>query len=93
MVVMEHLAFEEGIGGLGRIIQVSMEPWNQGRCEIITLLQGQKMVHVDLRPKNIMVKVDENGDMVMSGDEPILSVIDFDWSGIVGDVRYSPFLN
>jgi len=41
------------------------------------------MVHVDLRPKNFMVKVDRNRD-IMSDDEPTLSVIDFDWAGLVG---------
>jgi hypothetical protein len=58
--------------------------------EIIKLLQEQKMVHADLRPKNIMIKVDENGGIT---DEPTLSVIDFDWSGKVGKVCYPPFLN
>ena len=29
----------------------------------------------------------------MSGSEPVLSLIDFDWAGIVEEVCYPPFLN
>ena len=58
--------------------------------EIIQALQEQNMVHADLRPKNVMVKVDEQGCMTT---EPVLSLIDFDWAGTVGEARYPPSLN
>jgi hypothetical protein len=99
MVVMEHLAFEEGIGGWVELDKFERKLGNKADAvrkkleEIVDLLQGQKMVHTDLRPKNIMVKVDKDGDIVMSEDKPILSLIDFDWSGMVDDVHYPPFLN
>lgn len=99
MVVMDHLASEKGTehwveldtfeGKLGdRADKV------RKRLErIVDHLQAKKMVHVDLRPKNIMIKVDGNGDIIISEQEPILSMIDFDWAGTVDEVLYPPFLN
>lgn len=43
------------------------------------------MVHVNLRPKNITVQVDEKGDTVLCKDKPILSIIDFDWAGVADE--------
>jgi hypothetical protein len=63
MVVMEHLAFQEDIGGwveldtfekrLGDLADAVRKKLEK----IIDCLQEQKMVHADLRPKNIMVKL------------------------------------
>jgi hypothetical protein len=99
MVVMEHLRFQEGIGGWVELdtfeetLGDMVDPV-RNKLEVITdHLQTQQMVHADLRPKNIMVKVDEQRQMVMSGSEPVLLLIDFDWAGIVDEVRYPPFLN
>ena len=97
MVVMEHLGFQEGIGGWVELdtfekkLDIMAGAVRKKLDTIISCLQEQKMVHADLRPKNIMVQVD--GQRRMTKDEPVLSVIDFDWSGTVGDARYPPFLN
>ena len=99
MVVMDHLAFQEGTGGW-----VELETFKNGLGsmadavrkrleEIVDCLQTQQMVHTDLRPKNILVKVDEHRRVTMAEGKPVLSLIDFDWSGLVGEARYPPFLN
>jgi hypothetical protein len=99
MVVMEHLAFEEGTGGWVELDDFegklgTNEAAVRTKLErIIDRLQSNRMVHADLRPKNIMIKVGPNRDIVMAEDEPILSVIDFDWGGLVGEVCYPPLLN
>jgi hypothetical protein len=99
MVVMEHLTFNEGTGGwveldafegkLGThetVVRTKLE-------RVIDHLQSNGMVHADLRPKNIMIKVDQNHDIIMAEDEPTLSVIDFDWAGTVDKACYPPLLN
>ena len=78
------LVMEKGIGGwveldtFERMLGTKANAVRKKLEKIVAPLQRQKMVHTDLRPKNIMVKVDENGDMMMVENEPILSVIDFD---------------
>lgn len=99
MVVMERLplpkdgggwveldTFEGKLGERAGAVRKKLE-------RIIDLLQEQRMVHVDLRPNNVMVKVDGSGEMVMDEHGPIFSLIDFDCAGKVGEVRYPPFLN
>ncbi|PVG00642.1 hypothetical protein CPB86DRAFT_700905 [Serendipita vermifera] len=99
MVVMEHLSFEEGTGGwveldtfegkldaMADVVRTKLE-------NIIELLQRRKMVHADLRPRNIMVKVDGSRDIILHENQPLLYVVDFDWAGMVGEARYPPFLN
>jgi hypothetical protein len=99
MVIMEYLRFEEGTGGwmeldafegkLGTnetVVRKELE-------KIVDCLESNKMVHADLRPKNIMIKVDQNRDIIMAEDKPTLSVIDFDWAGPVDEACYPPLLN
>jgi len=100
MVVMEHLTFQEGVGGwleldtfekrlgntMADVVKMKLE-------KTIDILQQQKMVHADLRPKNIMVGVDGQGHMKMHENEPALSFVNFDWAGMVGEACYPPFLN
>ena len=96
MVVMEHLAFREGIGGWVELDTFEKRLGDKADAvrkkleEIIDHLQKHNMVHADLRPKNIMVAVDGQRGMT---SELILKVIDFDWAGTVGEVRYPPLLN
>jgi hypothetical protein len=99
MVVMERLDFQEGAGGwveLGtfekRLGDLAV-PVRRKLDQILARLQGQGMVHADMRPKNIMVKVDGQGRLTMLKGEPVLSLIDFDWAGLVGKARYPPLLN
>ncbi|PVF91765.1 hypothetical protein CPB86DRAFT_878326 [Serendipita vermifera] len=93
--VMEHLTSKEGVeletfkGKLGVKVDVVRRKLNS----IVELLQDDKMVHDDIRPKNIMIKVDQTGKIVMGKDGPALYMVDFDWSGKVGKVRYPPFLD
>ncbi|KAG8776178.1 hypothetical protein FRC16_004601 [Serendipita sp. 398] len=99
MVVMKHLQLEKDIGGWVELDAFKGKLGTRASAvrkeleKIIRLLQAKRMVHADLRPKNIMVKVDGNGDIITGTEEPFLSVIDFDWSGTVGEVCYPPFLN
>jgi len=50
--------------------------------EVVTQLHNQNMVHGDLRDTNIVVANDGS-----------FMLIDFDWSGIEGQVRYPPLVN
>ena len=99
MVVMEYLGFEEGIGGWVELdtLEHRMDdiatPVRKKIETIIDYLQGQEMVHADLRPKNIMIQVDAQRHIVTSANEPVLSLIDFDWAGTVGEACYPPLLN
>ena len=99
MVVMERLAFQEGIGGWVELEMFENRLGDMAGAvrkrleEIVDYLQVQQMVHADLRPKNILVKVDEQCCVTMPKGEPVLSLIDFDWSGLVDEARYPPFLN
>jgi len=99
MVVMEHLAFRDGIGGWVELDTFENRLGDRADAvrkkleEIIDCLQGQKMVHADMRPKNIMVNVDGQRGMVMSESKPVLKMIDFDWAGMVGEACYPPLLN
>ncbi|KAG8824328.1 hypothetical protein FRC18_010548 [Serendipita sp. 400] len=99
MVVMEYLRPEDGTGGWVELDKFegslnTKEHVVREKLEmIIKRLQKQKMVHADLRPTNIMIKVDGKGDMMIDENEPILSVVDFDWAGRAGEVCYQPLLN
>ncbi|PVG00116.1 hypothetical protein CPB86DRAFT_782982 [Serendipita vermifera] len=99
MVVMERLSYEKGIGGWMELDTFEGKLGTKAGAirkkleKVIKSLQEQGMVHADLRPTNIMVKVDGNDDILMREEEPILHVVDFDWAGNVGDVCYPPFLN
>jgi serine/threonine protein kinase len=99
MVVMERLDFQEGIGGWVELGTFEKRLGNMADAvrskleQIIARLQEQGMVHADLRPQNIMVKVDGQCHVTMPEREPILSLIDFDWAGMVGEARYPPLLN
>jgi hypothetical protein len=99
-VVMERLAFKEGSGGWVELdtFEGKLDTRKAGAVRrklesIIKLLQKSKMVHADLRPTNVMIKVDGKGHIILSKGVPILSVIDFDWAGTVGEACYPPFLN
>jgi len=63
------------------------------RKKLETIIQEQGVVHADLRlPKTSrLIKVDEQRRMTISEGEPVLSLIDFDYAGMVGEVRYPPF--
>jgi len=99
MVVMEYLAFQEGSGGWVELDTFEGKLGNMAGAvrkeleKIVDCLQERGMVHADLRPKNIMAKVDEQHRITISEDEPILSVIDFDLAGMVDEACYPPFLN
>lgn len=96
MVVIEHFGFEEGVGGWVELdtfenrLGDMATPVRKKLDTIIDSLQGQRMVHGDMRPKNIMVQVDEHRHMA---PEPVLSLIDFDWAGMVDEACYPPLLN
>lgn len=66
--------------------------WRELETVLETLRRGN-MVHGDLRSYNVMIRVDDQGMpvMVLPLDEDgrvSLKVVDFDWSGTSGQVRY-----
>ena len=99
MVVMDHLGFQEGTGGWVELETFKNSLGDMADAvrkrleEIVDCLQTQRMVHADLRPTNILVKVDGQCHVAMPEGKPVLSLIDFDWSGMVDEARYPPFLN
>lgn len=70
---------------------------------IIEILQQNEMVHGDMRPNNIMIRVKVSQDysirpLFRQGTKLIdIRLIDFDWAGKVGKVRYpagrNPLIN
>jgi hypothetical protein len=71
MVVMEHLSFQEGTGGWVKLgafkgkLDDMADPVRNELEAIIRHLQAQQMVHADMRPKNIMTKVDRQHRIVI----------------------------
>jgi hypothetical protein len=54
--------------------------------KIVTLLQSLHLVHGDLRPNNLMIKVHEGGEALV---QPIMvNAIDMEWAGTVGEAYY-----
>lgn len=49
---------------------------------MIDIMEKENIVHGDLRPNNILIR-DPDGT-----EEPELKIIDFDWAGVGGEVRY-----
>jgi hypothetical protein len=66
--------------------------------QIINVLREGNYVHGDLRPNNLFIKVTiaPDGCTILNRDTsplPYLKVIDFDWAGEVGAVKYPPHRN
>ena len=66
--------------------------------KVLDILEKNRKVHGDLRSVNIMVNISPTGDAVLVDDGSKMSradikVIDFDWAGDAGNVRYSTLLN
>jgi serine/threonine protein kinase len=66
--------------------------------EIIDVLEKAQLVHGDLRPNNLFIKVKltRDGCEILprpSSKLPYLKVIDFDWAGEAGKVKYPPHRN
>lgn len=66
--------------------------------EIIDVLEEAQLVHGDLRPNNLFIKVKltHDGCDILprpSSELPYLKVIDFDWAGEAGKVKYPPHRN
>jgi len=54
--------------------------------EIVSLLKGLNLVHGDLRPNNLMIKVAEGGGALV---QPItVNAIDMEWAGRVSEAYY-----
>ncbi|KAG9217932.1 hypothetical protein CCMSSC00406_0008573 [Pleurotus cornucopiae] len=56
-------------------------------CTVLQALESGQLVHGDLRPNNIMVKLDVDGRLE-DVDGVRLKIVDFDWAGQVGTVKY-----
>ncbi|KZT00409.1 uncharacterized protein LAESUDRAFT_764614 [Laetiporus sulphureus 93-53] len=58
--------------------------------QLLAILEQQQFVHGDLRMNNIMVQVNQDGKAVIQKGKKkaCIKVIDFDWAGNAGQVRY-----
>ncbi|KAF4588882.1 hypothetical protein EYR40_010437 [Pleurotus pulmonarius] len=54
---------------------------------VLQALESGQLVHGDFRPNNIMVKLDDDGRLE-DVDGVRLKIVDFDWAGKVGAVKY-----
>ncbi|KAL4252673.1 hypothetical protein AB1N83_014097 [Pleurotus pulmonarius] len=54
---------------------------------VLQALESGQLVHGDLRPNNIMVELDDDGRLE-DVDGVRLKIVDFDWAGKVGAVKY-----
>jgi hypothetical protein len=62
--------------------------------EIIDILEAKGFVHGALRIGNIMIEVEEDGRRLKpKGGSVKLKVVDFDWAGEYGKVKYPPERN
>lgn len=55
---------------------------------ILSILTEATVVHGDLRANNIMVKLDGQQPVLLGSDGVAVKVVDFDWAGDAGVVRY-----
>jgi len=60
---------------------------------ILRVLSTNSMVRGDLRPNNIMIHVDPDMNPVLDATGVVLKVVDFDWAGTQGQVRYPVLRN
>ncbi|KAG8892664.1 hypothetical protein FRB99_002548 [Tulasnella sp. 403] len=98
VIVMEYLQPPSGTSGWvtihdfarsqgARLHKVAIR---EGINNILDMLQKNEMFHGDLRANNVMLKVDSAGAPCKTevGGGACLKVIDFDWAGGSGEVRY-----
>jgi len=61
--------------------------------ELLHALKSQSFAHGDLRSNNILIRVDGQGAPQVSDGTAHIRVVDFDWAGTSGEVRYPETLN
>lgn len=86
MVVME--AIDLNVYKLFPEIEINSRPLEKLRPAVYDLIQGLHTagyVHGDLRDINMFVAIDQR--------EPLFKLIDFDWAGKTGEVRYPANVN
>lgn len=94
--VMEHLGspwvslYDLSKGDSSGILrsQAVCNGLKHGIEDIISILQDATMVHGDLRANNIMIKLDGQQPVLLDSDRVVVKVVDFDWAGEAGVVRY-----
>ena len=59
--------------------------------KLLKTMKEKKVVHGDLRPNNIMCRVQSEGGT--EGQELEIKVIDFDWAGKAGSAKYPAIMN
>ncbi|KZT03522.1 uncharacterized protein LAESUDRAFT_814617 [Laetiporus sulphureus 93-53] len=86
-VTLFKFSHHEFAGSFGDAIRCSLD------C-LLKLLEGNSVVHGDLRSNNIMLQVDGHGKpVVLLNGSAKINVIDYDWSGTAGWVRYPALRN
>ncbi|KAG9224424.1 hypothetical protein CCMSSC00406_0009466 [Pleurotus cornucopiae] len=94
--VMEHLGlswvtlydlFKGDSSGVLRS-QVGRDGIKHAIERILSILKEATVVHGDLRANNIMVKLDGQQPALLGSDGVAVKVVDFDWAGDAGVVRY-----
>ncbi|KAL0948195.1 hypothetical protein HGRIS_010803 [Hohenbuehelia grisea] len=92
--VMEHLGsswvslYELSKGDSSGILQSHCDDIKLNIERILSILQEATMVHGDLRANNIMIKLEGQQLALLDSDRVVVKVVDFDWAGEAGVVRY-----
>ncbi|KAF4562916.1 hypothetical protein EYR36_003349 [Pleurotus pulmonarius] len=94
--VMEHLGspwvslYDLPKGGSSGVLrsQAVRDGIKHGIEHVISILQDATMVHGDLRANNIMIKLDGEQPVLLDSGRVVVKVVDFDWAGEAGVVRY-----
>lgn len=83
--IMEYLSPTDGWVTLHEYVKMHNDVISRIQIPLNHLLGTmgtEKIVHGDFRPNNVMVR-DVEGE-----EQPQIRVIDFDWAGVSGEVRY-----
>ncbi|KAG8899070.1 hypothetical protein FRB99_006951 [Tulasnella sp. 403] len=92
-IVMQLLSRHDGWNTMGskryrrRATERQVTKLRQWVADFLSWLETHKFVHGDLRSNNIMCRLHQNGVDIE------IRVVDWDWAGEVGEVRYPPDLN
>jgi serine/threonine protein kinase len=84
MVVMGYMDSYETLSTLEDLAPISTQ-LRKMVTDLVTSFHDQKFVHGDIRDSNLLVRM-EDGKLQMK-------LIDFDWGGREGEVRYPVLIN
>ena len=94
-IIMEYLDPSAGWTTLQAYIkehpEIKINTKHPALVKLFKTMKEKKVVHGDLRPNNIMCRVQpESGT---EGQELDIKVVDFDWAGKLGSAKYPAIMN